>query len=100
MRLWLDPAKMAGYGITPMDIKSALDRENIELPSGSIEGNTTELTIRTMGLMHTTEEFNNLVVRTEAGRIIRLSDVGRAELGPQDMRSYMKMNGVPMVAWW
>ena len=97
MRLWLDPAKMAGYGITPMDIKSALDRENIELPSGSIEGNTTELTIRTMGLMHTTEEFNNLVVRTEAGRIIRLSDVGRAELGPQDMRSYMKMNGVPMV---
>ena len=88
---------MAGYGITPMDIKSALDRENIELPSGSIEGNTTELTIRTMGLMHTTEEFNNLVVRTEAGRIIRLSDVGRAELGPQDMRSYMKMNGVPMV---
>ena len=97
MRLWLDPAKMAGYGITPMDIKSALDRENIELPSGSIEGNTTELTIRTMGLMHTTEEFNNLVVRTEAGRIIRLSDVGRAELGPQDTRSYMKMNGVPMV---
>ena len=97
MRLWLDPAKMAGYGITPMDIKSALDRENIELPSGSIEGNTTELTIRTMGLMHTTAEFNNLVVRTEAGRIIRLSDVGRAELGPQDMRSYMKMNGVPMV---
>ena len=97
MRLWLEPAKMAGYGITPMDIKSALDRENIELPSGSIEGNTTELTIRTMGLMHTTEEFNNLVVRTEAGRIIRLSDVGRAELGPQDMRSYMKMNGVPMV---
>lgn len=97
MRLWLDPAKMAGYGITPMDIKSALDRENIELPSGNIEGNTTELTIRTMGLMHTTEEFNNLVVRTEAGRIIRLSDVGRAELGPQDMRSYMKMNGVPMV---
>ena len=97
MRLWLDPAKMAGYGITPMDIKSALDRENIELPSGSIEGNTTELTIRTMGLMHTTEEFNNLMVRTEAGRIIRLSDVGRAELGPQDMRSFMKMNGVPMV---
>ena len=97
MRLWLDPAKMAGYGITPMDIKSALDRENIELPSGSIEGNTTELTIRTMGLMHTTEEFNNLVVRTEAGRIIRLSDVGRAELGPQDTRSYMKMNGIPMV---
>ena len=97
MRLWLDPAKMAGYGITPVDIKQALDRENVELPSGSIEGNTTELTIRTMGLMHTTQEFNDLVIRADAGRIIRLSDIGRAELGPQDTRSYMKMNGVPMV---
>lgn len=97
MRLWLDPVKMAGYGVTPMDVKSALDRENVELPSGSIEGNTTELTIRTMGLMHTTQEFNDLVVRESGGRIIRLSDIGRAELGPQDTRSYMKMNGVPMV---
>ena len=97
MRLWLDPAKMAGYGITPTDIKTALDRENVELPSGSIEGNTTELTIRTMGLMHTTREFNDLVVREDADRIIRMSDVGHAELGPQDTRSYMKMNGIPMV---
>ncbi|MBR4994995.1 MAG: efflux RND transporter permease subunit [Alistipes sp.] len=97
MRIWLDPAKMAGYGITPIDVKSALDRENVELPSGSIEGNTTELTIRTMGLMHTAQEFNDLVVRESDTRIIRLSDIGRAELGPQDTRSYMKMNGVPMV---
>ena len=97
MRLWLDPTKMAGYGITPMDIKNALDRENIELPSGSIEGNTTELTIRTLGLMHTTQEFNDLVIKESDDRIIRLSDVGRAELGPQDTRSYMKMNGTPMV---
>ena len=97
MRIWLDPAKMAGHGITPVDVKTALDRENVELPSGSIEGNTTELTIRTMGLMHTSQEFNDLVIREDEGRIIRLSDIGRAELGPQDRRSYMKMNGVPMV---
>ncbi len=97
MRIWLDPAKMAGYGITPVDVKSALDRENVELPSGSIEGNTTELTIRTMGLMHTSQEFNDLVIRESDNRIIRLSDIGRAELGPQDTRSYMKMNGIPMV---
>ena len=97
MRLWLDPAKMAGYGVTPSDIKDALDRENVELPSGSIEGNTTELTIRTLGLMHTSQEFNDLVIREDGDRIIRLSDVGRAELGPQDTRSYMKMNGIPMV---
>lgn len=97
MRLWLDPVKMAGYGITPMDVRNALNRENVELPSGSIEGNTVELSIRTMGQMHTTEEFNNLVVRTNAGRTVRLSDIGRAELTPRDLKSYMKMNGVPMV---
>ena len=97
MRLWLDPVKMSGYGVTPMDVKNALDRENVELPSGSIEGNTTELTIRTMGQMHTTEEFNNLVIKEQEGRIIRFSDIGRAELGPRDIKSYMKMNGVPMV---
>lgn len=97
MRLWLDPVKMAGYGITPMDVRNALNRENVELPSGSIEGNTVELSIRTMGQMHTTEEFNNLVVRTNAGRTVRLSDIGRAELTPRNLKSYMKMNGVPMV---
>lgn len=97
MRLWLDPTKMAGYGITPMDVKNALDKENVELPSGSIEGNTTELTIRTMGQMHTTEEFNNLVVKENGGRVIRFSDIGRAELSARDLKSYMKMNGVPMV---
>ena len=97
MRLWLDPVKMAGYGITPTDIKSAIDRENVELPSGSIEGNTTELTIRTMGLMHTTQEFNDLILKEENNNIVRFSDIGRAELGPADQKSYMKMNGVPMV---
>ena len=97
MRLWLDPVKMSGYGITPMDVKNALDRENVELPSGSIEGNTTELSIRTMGQMHTTEEFNNLVIKEQDGRIVRFSDIGRAELSPRDIKSYMKMNGVPMV---
>ncbi|MCC8188182.1 MAG: efflux RND transporter permease subunit [Bacteroides sp.] len=97
MRLWLDPVKMAAYSITPVDVKSAIDRENVELPSGSIEGNTTTLTIRTMGLMHTAQEFNDLIVREENDRIIRFSDIGRAELGPQDIKSYMKMNGIPMV---
>ncbi len=97
MRLWLDPVKMSGYGISPVDIKNAVDRENVELPSGSIEGNTTELAIRTLGLMHTAQEFNDLVIKEVDGRIVRFSDVGRAELGPADIKSYMKMNGVPMV---
>ena len=97
MRLWLDPIKMSGYGITPTDVKNAIDKENVELPSGSIEGDNTELTIRTLGLMHTAEEFNNLIIKEDNNRIIRFSDIGRAELGPADIRSYMKMNGVPMV---
>ena len=97
MRLWLDPVKMAGYGISPIDVKNAVDNENVELPSGSIEGNTTELTIRTLGLMHTADEFNDLIIKESDNRIVRFSDIGRAELGPADIKSYMKMNGVPMV---
>ena len=97
MRLWIDPIKMAGYGITPMDVKNAVDRENVELPSGSIEGNVMELSIRTLGLMHTAEEFNNLIIKEDNNRIIRLSDIGQAELGARDLKSYMKMNGVPMI---
>ena len=97
MRLWIDPIKMAGYGITPMDVKNAVDRENVELPSGSIEGNTMELSIRTLGLMHTADEFNNLIIKEDNNRIIRLSDIGRAELDARDLKSYMKMNGVPMI---
>ena len=97
MRLWLDPVKMSGYGITPVDVKDAVLRENVELPSGSIEGNTTELTIRTLGLMHTAQEFNDLIIKEDLGRIIRFSDIGRAELEARDLKSYMKMNGVPMV---
>ena len=97
MRLWLDPAKMAAFSVTPIDIRSAIDRENVELPSGSIEGDKMQLTIRTLGLMKTPEEFNNLVIRENANSVIRLRDVGYAELGPEDLRSIMRINGVPMV---
>jgi len=98
MRLWLDPAKMAAYGVTPIDIRDALDRENIELPSGSIEGDKMELTIRTLGLMRTPEEFNNLILRQNNIDVVRFRDVGYAELGPEDIRSIMRINGVPMVS--
>ena len=97
MRIWLDPVKMAAYGITPVDIKNTITSENVELPSGSIEGNSVELTLRTMGQMHTAQEFNNIILKEKNGNIVRISDVGHAELGPADIKSYMKMNGVPMV---
>jgi multidrug efflux pump len=98
MRLWLDPIKMAAYGVTPMDVKNAIDSENVELPSGSIEGNRMELTIRTLGLMKTPEEFNNLIIKEDNFNVIRFRDIGTAELGPEDQRSIMRKNGIPMVA--
>lgn len=97
MRLWFDPVKMAGYGVTPVDVKNAVDRENVELPSGSIEGNTVDLSIRTLGLMHTAKEFNDLIIREQNNNIVRFSDIGYAELAPEDMRSMLKKNGEPMV---
>ena len=97
MRLWLDPVKLAGYKLTPMDVRNAISRENIELPSGSIEGDNTELTIRTLGLMSTPKEFNDLIIKQSGNQIVRFKDIGRAELGPEDIRGILKRDGVPMV---
>ncbi|HOP00062.1 MAG TPA: efflux RND transporter permease subunit [Bacteroidales bacterium] len=96
MRLWMDPAKLAGYGLTPMDVRNAISRENVELPSGSIEGTNTQLTIRTLGLMTTPREFNDLIIKKSGDQIVRFSDIGRAELGPEDIRGILKRDGVPM----
>jgi multidrug efflux pump len=97
MRLWLDPARLAGYGLTPLDVRNAIGRENVELPAGSIEGTTTELTIRTRGLLTTPDEFNNLIVKQEGDQVVRLIDIGRAELASENLRSFMKRDGIPML---
>ncbi len=97
MRLWLDPMKLAAYNLTAIDVRNALTRENVELPSGRIEGDLTELTVRTMGRMTDVEEFNNLIIRRTAESTIRLRDLGRAELGPLNERTILKRDGVPMV---
>ncbi|MGF7138672.1 efflux RND transporter permease subunit [Roseimarinus sediminis] len=98
MRIWLDPAKLAGYQLTPLDVRNAIVRENVELPAGSIEGTNTELTIRALGLMTTPQEFNSLILKQTGDQIVRVSDIGRAELGPEDLRGIAKMNGIPMIA--
>lgn len=97
MRLWIDPVRLAGYGLTPMDVRNAINRENVELPSGSIEGTNTQLTIRTLGLMTTPREFNELIIKQSGDQIVRFKDIGRAELGPEDIRGILKRDGVPMV---
>ncbi len=97
MRLWLDPAKLAAFGLSAVDVRSALNRENIELPSGRIEGDNTELSIRTVGRLTTENEFNDLIIKEDAGGIVRLRDLGYAELGAENERSILKWNGIPMV---
>ena len=97
MRLWLDPAKLAAYHLTPLDVKNAVNRENVELPSGLIEGNKTELSIRTIGRLHDASEFNDLIIKEDKGNIVRLRDVGYAELGAENERTVLKRDGTPMV---
>jgi multidrug efflux pump len=98
MRLWLDPVKLYAYGLTPQDVKIALDRENVELPGGKIEGDKTELNVKTSGKLKTEEEFNQLILRSNENQTIRLSDVGHAVLGAENEETVLKGNGTPMIA--
>lgn len=97
MRLWLDPIKLSAYKLTPLDVKTALDRENVELPSGKIAGNTTELTVKTSGNLATEEQFNDLIIKNDQDKLIRLRDVGYAVLGPENEESILRESGVPMI---
>lgn len=98
MRVWLDPSKLSAYSLTALDVQQALNRENVELPSGKIYGNNTELTVRTFGRLYTEEDFNNVIIQssTEAGDI-RLKDVGQAVLGPENEESVLRESRIPMI---
>ncbi len=99
IKLLIDPARLASHNLTPLDVRNALNRENVELPSGRIEGYNTELPIRTFGRLSTPEEFNELIIKESAGSVVRFSDVGRAVLAPENERQIMRGNGGnPMVA--
>lgn len=98
MRIWMDPARLAAYSLTPGDVMLALQRENVELPSGKIAGNATELTVRTFGRLDTEEEFNALIIKNVNGAEIRLQDVGQAVLGPENEETQLKESGIPQIA--
>lgn len=98
MRLWLDPDKLAAHHLTPLDVQQAVIRENVELPSGRIEGYNSELSVRTLGLLTTPEEFNNLTIIENDGSILRFSDLGHAELGAENERTICKNDLFPGVA--
>ena len=97
MRLWMDPIRLAAFDLSPIDIRNALLRENLELPSGRIEGNTIELTVRTLSRLETPDEFNNLIIKEGEYGLVRFKDIGFAELAPLNERTILRRDGEPMV---
>ncbi|GAB2974580.1 efflux RND transporter permease subunit [Mucilaginibacter puniceus] len=98
MRIWIDPSKLTALGLAANDITTAINRENVELPAGKIEGNRTELSIRAIGRMTTEKEFNDLIIRADSNRVIRLSDIGYAVLGSANEQTAFKESGSLQVA--
>ncbi|HMR91868.1 MAG TPA: efflux RND transporter permease subunit, partial [Chitinophagaceae bacterium] len=98
MRIWIDPVRLTAYGLTPGDVQGALNRENVELPSGKITGNSTELIVRTFGRLNTEEEFANVTIANVNGADIKIKDIGSVVLGPENEETVLKESQVPMIA--
>ncbi|SDG85743.1 multidrug efflux pump [Dyadobacter soli] len=97
MRIWMDPIKMAALGITTQDVKVALDKENVELPSGKLAGDNTELTVKTIGRFRTEDDFNEMIIKNSATQTIHLKDIGSATLGPENEETILRLDNVPMI---
>ena len=97
MRLWIDPVKLAAYGCTVAEVRTALNKQNVELPSGKLTGSNTDLTVKTVGNLTKPEEFNNIIIRSEGDRIVRFSDIGNAELGAENLETKMSQSGLPLL---
>lgn len=97
MRIWINPDKLNAYNVTFTDIRNALNRENVEIPSGKIYGNNTELTIRALGRLSTEKEFRDLIIYENADGIVRLNDVAKVEIGPEQDEFSWRLNGVNAV---
>ncbi|MGY6559336.1 MAG: efflux RND transporter permease subunit [Nitritalea sp.] len=97
IRLRMDPLRMASYGVTPTDILNKVQSENVELPSGRIEGSAIELSVRTKSRLNTPQEFNNLIIKEDQNNIVRFQDVGQAEMAALNERTVLKRDGIPMV---
>ena len=95
MRLWMDPIRLASLKLTPTDVLQAINRENVELPSGRVEGQNTELTVRTMGRLNTEEDFNKLIIKEDGDNVVRFQDIGYAQLGAENERTILRRDGIP-----
>ena len=98
MRIWMDPIKLNAYGITVADVRNALDKQNVELPSGKLTGTNTELMVKTLGNLATEKEFNNIIITADANKTVRLSDIGYAVLASENLETKFTESGNPMVA--
>ena len=98
MRIWFDPAKLNSFGLTAGDVQAAMTRENVELPSGKITGNATELSVRTFGRLSTEEEFGNIIIKNVNGSDVKIKDIGEAVLGPENPETALRESGIPMIA--
>jgi multidrug efflux pump len=94
IRLWIDHERLTAHGLTIGDVAAALERENVDIPSGRVEGSDQEFTVRTLGEMKTAAQYDALILVNRDGKIVRLRDVGRAEVGARDYRSIVRLNGV------
>ncbi|HKX85828.1 MAG TPA: efflux RND transporter permease subunit [Flavobacterium sp.] len=97
MRLWIDPNKLASYGCTVADVRSALNKQNVELPSGKLTGANTELTVKTIGNISNEEGFNNIIIKAEGDKIVRFSDIGKAALEAENLETKLSDSGQPMI---
>jgi len=97
MRIWIEPDKLNAYNIAFNDISSVLRNENVEMPSGKIYGNKTELTINTIGRLSTEKDFRDLIIRENSDGIVRLGDIAKVELGPEQYEQSWRLNGVSAV---
>ena len=98
MRIWLSPQAMASRDITVQDVESAILTRNVEIPAGRIESNQREFSVRSLGELRSPEEFSDIVVASQGTQLVRLGDIARVELGPEDERSYLRFNGSQGVA--
>lgn len=98
MRIWIDPIKLNSYGVTVSDVRTALDKQNVELPSGKLTGANTELMVKTLGNLSTEKEFNDIIIISNENKTVRLSDIGKASLESENLETKFTESGNPMVA--
>src|SRR6059036_2645983 len=98
MRVWVHPTELSARGLTVQDVESAIAARNVEIPAGRIESTRREFSVRSLGELKTPREFGELAVASQGAQLVKLKDVARVELGPEDDRSIFRYNGSPAVA--